>query len=89
MVLEEGPMLMTKTAQGSPPTDGNHRPAAWSTPRKWWRSICTYLWELIYQFQVSESIGEGQDIPCMDLRPVDGQPSMVVYVPAQVIVKSG
>ena len=28
-VLEEGAILVAKTAKGSPPTDGNQRPVAW------------------------------------------------------------
>ena len=44
-VLEEGPQLVTKTAQDSPPTDGNRYLVGHWTPHCVVSSIETYLWE--------------------------------------------
>ena len=56
-------------------------------PPMWRESSGNYSRDIIFKFPFSEPIEKGPDGPCVDLRPVDGQLSFGVSVPAQATNK--
>ena len=88
-VLEKWPMFLAKTAQGSPPTDGNRRPVAWSTPHSCGRHLFLILGRKMHSFKSPNTLMKTTTVHAWTYVSSIGQPLMVVFVRATLLYVKG